>query len=101
VRANVDSIRFLQEHPGRSMRIAEQQLVRDGAPPMSAEVIDRAWQQLTFAWDPVADTMVRVTEDAYALGVLPVRPEGILGIYRLDALRAVLDDEGLPPVEMR
>ena len=29
---------------------------------------------------------------------LQQRPEDILGIYRLDALNAVLDDGGLPPI---
>lgn len=101
LRANVDSIRFLGEHSRRARKMAEEQLVRAGAPPMSPEVIDAAWRQLTFTWDPVADSMVRVTEDAYAVGVLSARPDGILGIYRLDALNAVLDDDGLPPVEIR
>jgi hypothetical protein len=66
---------------------------------MSPPVIARAWSKLTFTWQPVPDAMVRVTEDAYAIGVLPERPESMLGIYRLDALNSVLKDEGLPPVE--
>jgi hypothetical protein len=65
---------------------------------MPPEVIAAAWRRLTFSWRPIPDSMVRVTEDAYAAGVLGVRPDGVLGIYRLDALNSVLDDEGLPTV---
>jgi NitT/TauT family transport system substrate-binding protein len=99
VRANVDAIRFTLENPEAAQQIAERQLVESGAPAMSPAVIARAWSKLTFTWQPVPDAMVRVTEDAYAIGVLPERPESMLGIYRLDALNSVLKDEGLPPVE--
>jgi len=44
--------------------------------------------------------MVQVAEDAHSIGVLEEDPSGVLGIYRLDPLNAVLDDEGLPPVEV-
>ncbi|MEW6058588.1 MAG: ABC transporter substrate-binding protein [Actinomycetota bacterium] len=102
VRANVHAIRFLAEHPTRSQRIAERQLHKSaGVPPMSAEVIDAAWRKLTFTWDPVPESMIRVAENAHALGVLFARPERVRGVYRLDALDAVLKDEGLPPLELR
>jgi len=101
VRANVGAIRFLREHPRRSQRSAERQLSWAGVPPMSAAVLEAAWQRLTFTWDPIPESMIAVTRDAYALGVVSARPERVLGIYRLDALSAVLDDEGLPPLEIR
>jgi NitT/TauT family transport system substrate-binding protein len=101
VRANVDAIRFLREYPDRSKWSAEAQLVSAGAPPMSPEVIGAAWERLTFTWDPVPESMIAATEDARALGLVSARPGRVRGVYRLDALTAVLDDEGLPPVEIR
>lgn len=100
VRANVDAIGFAQDEPAEAQRIAEEELVRLGAPAMDPEVIADAWANLRFTWRPEGDSMTRVAQDGYALGLLPGRPEDILGIYRLDALNSVLDDYGLPPVEV-
>lgn len=100
VRANVDAIRFAQASPLRAQAISARRLVWAGVPPMPAEVIADAWARISFTWEPVPSAMVQVAEDAHALGVLDEEPSGVLGIYRLDPLGAVLDDEGLPPVEV-
>ena len=100
VHANVAAIRFAQASPLRALAIAERRLVWAGAPEMDAEVIAAAWEKLTFTWDPVPAAMGQVAQDAHALGVLEEDPGPVLGIYRLDPLNAVLDDEGLPPVEV-
>ena len=100
VQANVDAIRFAQAQPLRAQAISERRLVWAGAPPMDAAVIADAWAKLTFTWEPVPVSMVEVANDAHALGVLEEPPDGILGVYRLDPLNQVLDDEGLPPVEV-
>jgi hypothetical protein len=99
VRANVDAIRFLQTDPQGALVIAERRLVQEGAPPMSPEVIAAAWRRLTFTWRPIPDALTRVSEDAYAAGMIGVRPGALAGIYRLDTLDRVLQDEGLPAVE--
>jgi NitT/TauT family transport system substrate-binding protein len=100
VEANVAAIRFAQASPLRAQAIAERRLVWAGAPEMDAAVIAAAWAKLTFLSYPVPAAMRQVAEDAYALGVLEQDPGSVLGIYRLDPLNAVLDDEDLPPVEV-
>jgi len=100
VEANVAAIRFTQASPLRAQAIAERRLVWAGAPEMDAAVIAAAWAKLTFTWDPVPAAMEQVARDAHALGVLEEDPGPVLGIYRLDPLNAVLDDEGLPSVEV-
>jgi NitT/TauT family transport system substrate-binding protein len=100
VQANVDAIRFAHAQPLRAQAISERRLVWAGAPPMDAAVIADAWAKLTFTWEPVPASMVKVADDARALGILEEPPTGILGVYRLDPLNRVLDDEGLPPVEV-
>lgn len=99
VRANLDAIRFAQDQPADAQRIAERELVRLGAPAMDPKVIADAWAKLAFTWQPMADSLLRVTRDAHTLGVIQGRPEDVLGVYRLDPLDAVLEDEGLPSVE--
>lgn len=100
VRANVDAIRFAQAQPLRAQAIAARRLVWAGAPAMDAAVIAQAWEGLTFGWEPVPAATEQVAQDAHALGVLEEDPAPVLGIYRLDPLNGVLDDEGLPPVEV-
>ena len=100
VEANVAAIRFAQASPLRAQAIAERRLVWAGAPPMDASVLAAAWAKLTFTWEPMPAAIEQVAEDAHALGVLEEDPGRVLGIYRLDPLNSVLDDEGLPPVEV-
>jgi NitT/TauT family transport system substrate-binding protein len=100
VEANVAAIRFAQASPLRAQAIAERRLVWAGAPAMDASVLAAAWAKLTFTWEPVPAAIEQVAEEAHALGVLEEDPGRALEIYRLDPLNAVLDDEGLPPVEV-
>jgi NitT/TauT family transport system substrate-binding protein len=98
VRAEVDTIRFMDADPGRAQAIAVRELRGDGAPDMPSDVIASAWSRISFTWASVPSSVVGISRQAYALGFVPERPDGILGIYRLDALNGVLDDEDLPPV---
>ncbi len=100
VEANVRAIEFIDAQPLRAETIAAKRLVWAGGPRLTQDVIDEAWSRLSFTWDPLSRSLVNVTEDAFALGMLPSRPAGVLGIFRLDDLRSVLDDEGLPPIEV-
>ena len=100
VQANVDAIRFAQAQPLRAQVITQRRLVWAGAPAMDASVIADAWDMLSFTWEPVPDAMEQVAEDARSIGVLEEDPGSVLGIYQLDPLVAVLDDEGLPAVEV-
>jgi NitT/TauT family transport system substrate-binding protein len=99
VRANVDAIRSIRSDPQAAMTMAARELTALGASDLPPDVVERAWAKITFTWDPIPEAMVRVSEDAFALGLLPSRPTDILGIYELDALDEVLNDEGLPPVQ--
>jgi NitT/TauT family transport system substrate-binding protein len=96
--AEVETIRFMNEHPQDAMAIASDELVRDGAPPMPSEVLASAWKRISFTWAVAPFTFARLSRDAYALGMLDEPPADVLGIFRLDALNGVLDDDGLPRV---
>ena len=100
VAANVAAIRFTHSSPLRAQTITERRLVWAGAPPMDPAVLAEAWAKLTFTWEPIPDAIDRVARDAYEVGVLDEDPGSLAGIYRLDPLNRVLDDEGLPPVEV-
>lgn len=100
VEANVDAIELIEEDPERARSIARKELAEAGAPELPQAVVDRAWENLTFTWDPLPETLEKGAEDAYALGYLDQAPTDILSIYRLDILNQTLRDRGLSPVEV-
>lgn len=101
VRGNVEALRFMQAQPARAEQIARRGLIEAGAPALGQDVLHEAWGKLSFTWDPLPHSMRRVVDDAFAVGALDEPPGDITGLYRLDALRGVLDDMGLPAVEIR
>jgi len=100
VQANVEAIQLIRDDPDRAKAAAQAGLVKAGAPSLDQAVVDVAWETLTFTWDPIASSLEKDATDAYELGYLESEPAGILGIYRLDDLNAVLGDLGEPPIEV-
>ena len=100
VEANVETIRFMQAQPARAEQLALGSLLDAGAPALGIDVLHDAWDKLTFTWEPLPSSMVRVADDAYRVGILAEPPEGILDVYRLEDLEATLEREGLPPVQI-
>ncbi len=100
VEANVRAIRAIRADPAETKASAQAGLIRAGAPSLDHAVVDAAWDKLTFTWDPLAATLQKGAENAYALGYLEQDPKDILGIYRLEDLNAVLEDLGEPLVEV-
>jgi NitT/TauT family transport system substrate-binding protein len=100
VKANVEAIRFMQEDPERAESIVRTELAEAEAAELPDEVVDRAWENLTFTWDPLPAALQKDAEDAHALGYLDQELANIFDIYRLDLLNEVLRELGLPAVEV-
>ncbi len=100
VEANVEAIRLIASDPDRAKAAAQAGLEKAGAPALDQAVVDAAWDKLTFTWDPVASSLEKDANDAYALGYLETEPTGILGIYALEDLNAVLAELGETQVEV-
>jgi NitT/TauT family transport system substrate-binding protein len=100
VEANVEAIRLCQTQPERAKEIARSRLAAAGAPVLEPGVLDAAWDTLTFTWDPLQRSLGTVVDEAYEVGVLKDPPGDVAGVYRLDDLNDLLNDEGLPPVEV-
>ncbi len=99
VEANVEAIRLCQEQPERARELAGAEIRAEGGPALDPAVLADAWEELTFSWEPLPATFASIAEEAYDVGVLREPPGDVTGVYRLDDLNAVLNDEGLPPVE--
>jgi NitT/TauT family transport system substrate-binding protein len=100
VEANVEAIRFMQEDPDEAKATAQAQLIEAGAPSLDQAVVDAAWDKLEFTWDPIASSLEKDAQDAFALGYLDTAPTDILDIYRLEPLNAVLARQQLEPIEV-
>ncbi len=100
VQANVEAIQLIHDDPDRAKAAAQAGLVKAGAPSLDQAVVDAAWENLTFTWDPIASSLEKDASDAYDLGYLESEPTGILGIYGLDDLNAILEEQGETPIEV-
>ena len=100
VEANVRAIEFIREDPVAAKAAAQAGLVKAGAPSLDQAVVDAAWEKLTFTWNPVPTSLATGAQNAFDLGFLDTEPAGILAIYRLGDLNAVLEELGEDPVEV-
>jgi NitT/TauT family transport system substrate-binding protein len=100
VDANVRAIELLNDEPEQAKATTQAQLIEAGAPSLDQEVVDQAWEKLTFTWDPVALSLVEGAKNAFELGYLEGEPTGVIDIYRLDDLNAILAERGEAPVEV-
>ena len=100
IEANVQAIELIRDDPDAAKRAAQAGLIKAGAPSFGQEVVDEAWERLTFTWDPVPVSLAEGARNAYELGFLDTDPAGILAIYRLDDLNAILAERGEDAVEV-
>jgi NitT/TauT family transport system substrate-binding protein len=100
VEANVEAIAFMNENPEAAKATTQAELIKAGAPSLDQDVVDMAWDKLTFTWDPIAESLVAGAEHAFELGYLDENPADILDLYRLEELNAILEEQGETPVEV-
>jgi len=98
VRATFATTEFINDNPDAAKTIVNAQIEEITGAALAQEVIDAAWENIEVTYDPVASSLVKSAEDAYELGYLEEEPD-LDGIYALDILDRVLEDEGLPPIE--
>jgi NitT/TauT family transport system substrate-binding protein len=67
-----------------------------GGKPLDAEVLDRAWSELTVTYDPIASALAQSAKNGVAAGTS--EETDLDGIYDLRPLNAILDDQGLDTV---
>ncbi len=97
LRASVESNRWINAHPDEAMAAANEQLAADTGTPLPADVLDPAWESITFLDDPLARTLRTQAGHAVEAGLLE-QPD-LKGIYDLSVLGKVLEAAGRPPVD--
>jgi NitT/TauT family transport system substrate-binding protein len=100
VRANVEAIELIHEDPSTAKAAAQAGLVKAGAPSLDQSVVDTAWANLTFTWDPVAPSLIQGAANAHALGYLETEPLDMTSLFRLDQLNHVLTGMDVPVINV-
>ncbi|HTK06025.1 MAG TPA: ABC transporter substrate-binding protein [Ktedonobacteraceae bacterium] len=94
--AHVDTVQYINSNLAEAKTIVNSQLKQLTQQALAPAVLDSSFNNLDITYDPLAQTLFKAADDAYALGYLKAKPDQ--GIYDLDPLNAVLKAKGLPPV---
>ncbi len=97
VTANVKTVQWLQANPAEAKTLVNQQIGAITSKPLKESVIDDAWKNLDFTYDPVASSVRQSAENAHALGFLQDDPV-LTDLFQLDILNRVLQAQGLAAV---
>lgn len=96
LRGHVEAVDFATSETDEARALVNSALERLTGKALAAEVIDRAWRNLTFTVDPIATSLRKSAKDAQMVGLLET--VDLDGIYSLDPLNVVLGALGKVPV---
>ena len=97
VSANVKTVEWIQQNPAQAKTLVNQQIAAITSKGLSDAVINAAWQNLDFTYDPVASSVRTSADNAYKLDLLQDQPD-LTNLFDLDILNRVLQKEGLSAV---
>jgi NitT/TauT family transport system substrate-binding protein len=98
VRGVVHTNAWINAHPDEAKDRFNAELARlPGGAELPAEVLDPAFEHVTFLDDPLAATLRTGAENAVGVGLL--EETDLTGIYDLSLLNRVLAEEGLPEID--
>jgi NitT/TauT family transport system substrate-binding protein len=98
IRTHLRLTRWALAHPDQAKEVCNRQIHRLTGHSLAREVLDGAWSRLRVTCDPIAGSLQRSADSAYAVGFFKQRPL-LSEIYDLTLLNEVLREEGLssPP----
>ena len=97
LRGHVAAVQFAQDDADAAKESVNAGLVASGSSEIPAEVLDRAWENLTVTWDPLASALEQSAQDGFDAGTTAELVD-IEGIYDLTFLNGILSDLDLEPV---
>jgi NitT/TauT family transport system substrate-binding protein len=100
VQANVDALDYISKNPEKAKQLASEQLQTFGGPTIGSAALDQAWTRLRFSYDPLPPQAEQYAMYAFQLGAFETKPDNLAKMFALDDLNAVLQQKGLPAVEV-
>lgn len=98
IRGEIKAIQFINEKPEDAKKLVNAEIARITTAGLAPAVIDAAWQNLDFTWDPIASSLRKSADDAFALGFLGTKKPDLAQIYDLTILNRVLAQLNLAAV---
>lgn len=99
VRAHVETTQWINDNPVEAKTLVNASIQEITSKSLPQTVIDAAWENIDITYDPVASSLFKSAEDAFALGFLSNDEPDLSGIYALDILNKVLREKSLPEVK--
>jgi NitT/TauT family transport system substrate-binding protein len=97
LRGHVEAVQWAIQNSAEAKTTVNEGINTLTGKPLPTEVIDRAWQNLTVTYDPIAASLQQNADNAVAAGVAREKAD-LHGIYELTILNRILTQRGLPTV---
>lgn len=100
VQGNVDSIEWIQQHTSQAATVANTELEKLGGKRLDPDVLQSAWSELTFTWDPLSSSLETSARHSLSLGYIDSVPSNLMSIYQLNDLNTILRSIGRPQIRV-
>lgn len=98
LKAHIETTQWINANPDAAAQIASRRIEADTGAALPVALVTASWKNLRVTSDPVASSLRRSADDAFALGFLGRMKPDLKDIYSLDLLNKALAEKGLPPV---
>jgi NitT/TauT family transport system substrate-binding protein len=98
LRAHVELTEWINQNPAEAKQLLNQQLLAETRKALSREVLDDAVSRMRVTYDPVRDSLLKSTEQAFAEGFLGRQAPDLSRLYDLAILNAVLAEKKARPI---
>lgn len=97
--AHVKTTIWINENPDEAKKLVNQGIKKVSNAPLADAVINAAWRNQKVTYDPIASSLRKSADDAFALGYLGDKKPDLANIYSLDLLNKVLTSLNLKTVQ--
>ena len=99
LRAHVKTTQWINDHPDETKKIVNESIKKISGAGLTDAVINGAWRNQKITYDPIASSLRKSADDAFALGYLGEKKPDLSGIYALEPLNKVLTELNLKTVQ--
>lgn len=97
--ANLEALQLIEAEPSAAKSLCQAEILKQTGKTLATAVLERAWSNLKFGYDPLAATLEQSAKNAVAVGQLKLGELGLKGIYNLASLNNLVTKRGLPAAE--
>ncbi|MCP3801017.1 ABC transporter substrate-binding protein [Allokutzneria sp. A3M-2-11 16] len=98
LRGHVAAVRWINTEPAAAKKVVNASLAKNAGKPLAELVLDRAFSQIEFSFDPLAGRFPKLSKDAVAAGVTKQEID-LKGLVDVTALNEALKAGGLATVD--